>query len=782
MTIRNNYGLFSGRPALKSLVAYAIGIAIGGYVPDIPVILLGAAISLTIIAIILHFKSKPVFFSIFIYLALIICGAAQYKFATSGFPPTHIKKIAEAGNTVTITGDIVEEPDIRQDRTYLVVEVDSITWRKRDLKSSGKILVKIKHSSSAFAYNDRINFKGYLFAPGGPRNPGGFDFARYLSVKDIYGMVVISQGDDIRIADRGKISWRDFGKFRQLEEFIINRAVAPVRQTLLEGYNKYLPPYQASLLAGFVLGEKRGIAKEVNRLFTDTGTLHLMAVSGSNVAVVVAFFLAILWPVNRRLKIVIIIIAVIFFSFLTRNEPSVVRAAVMASVVLLGFYRRRNADTIGLLGFAGLILLIINPLWLFNVGFQLSFAACAGIVYLVPKFTDRVKRHRSMLSRALLWILFIFLTTIAAQMAVLPLTAEYFNRVPIIGILANLPMIILANILTIAGLCLLPFILLGDAIASLYAWPLSHIMSIILPLLKFFMNLPFAVINVGSPGFIKICLYFGILYVSGELIFNYRISFKGVVVALSASALLIWISYFRGPEYDTLTFIDCGPDRAVLFSDGNNTDYLWYDCNEHSQCFQLESSLIPCLLKLGVNQLDTVFANDREKIAKLAAELDIGYILTPDKPNGISYSVTKEGSPYIFTESILNKRVKLVCIQSDNISDTLTDRRFYELSVKGGDCILAGGMAPNYLSGINQSAQILELPWASQPYGRILDNLKEHPPILLVFSPDKVNSLGVNDRRKLTYLNDRIWATSFAGSFRFRFEKHRVFVDFMIKP
>ena len=782
MTTYDTHGLFDGRPALKSLIAYAIGIAIGDYIPEFPVVLLIAAISLTIVAIVFHFKSRPVLFSMVIYLVLVICGTAQYEFATSGFPPTHIQKIAEAGNTVTISGDIAEEPDIRQDRTYLVVEVDSITWRQRNLKSSGKIMVKIKHASSAFAYNDRIGFKGYLFAPGGPRNPGGFDFARYLSVKDIYGMVVLSQSDDIRIADKSKISWRDFWKFRQLEEFIINRAVAPVRQTLLEGYNKYLPPYQTSLLAGFVLGEKRDISPEIARLFTDTGTLHLMAVSGSNVAIVVAFFLTVLWPVNRRLKISIIIIAVVFFSFLTRNEPSVVRAAVMASVVLLGFYRRREADTIGLVGFAGLSLLIINPLWLFNVGFQLSFAACAGIVYLVPKFTDRIRRGKSKLARIVLWIVFIFLTTIAAQMAVLTLTAEYFNRVPIIGILANLSMIVLANILTIAGLCFLLFILLGDAIAAVYAWPLSQIMSIILPLLKFFMNLPFAVINVGSPGFIKICLYFGILYVSGELIFNYRISFKGVVVALVAAALLIWISYFRGPECDTLTFIDCGPDRAVLFSGANNTDYLWYNCNEHSQCFQLESSLIPCLLKLGVNQLDAVFTNDREKIGKLAEEMKIGSILAANELNGITYSAIKEIPPYTFTESILNKRVKLVRIQSDNISDTLTDGQFYKLLIKGGDCILAGGMAPNYSSRIDQLPQLLELPWTLQPFGRVFDNIKEYPPILLVFSPDKGSSLGIKDKRKLTYLNDRTWATSFAGSFRFRFENYRIFVDFMIKP
>jgi len=782
MTTQEINGLFAGRPALKSLIPYAIGITAGEYIPVFPAILLAVAIGLAIVAMIFHFRSRPALFSIAIYLVLFMCGAAQYKFATSGFPPTHIKNIAESGATVTITGEIVEEPDIRQDKTYLVVEVDSVNWRKRDLKSSGKILLKIKLATSEFAFKDRLNFKGYLFAPGSPRNPGGFDFARYLSIREMHGMMVLPRGDEIRIADKKPVFWRDLWNFRLTDEIIINQAVAPVRQTLLEGYDKYLPPCQASLLAGFVLGEKRDIKPEIENLFKDTGTLHLMAVSGSNVAAVIAFFMAILWPVNRRLKILIVIFAVIFFSFLTRNEPSVVRASVMASVVLLGFYRRKNADTAGLLGFAGFLLLIINPLWLFNIGFQLSFAACAGIVYLIPKFSERIKRSRSIFNRISLWILFIFLTTVAAQAAVLPLTAEYFNRVPLVGILANLPMIILANILTIAGLCFLPFILLGDAFAIVYAWPLSQVMAIILPVLNYFMNLPLAVINVGSPGLLKIILYFGILYTISELVFNHRISFKGAIISLISVAVLIWISYFRGPDCDTLTFIDCGPDRTVLFSGSDNTDYLWYDCHEQGQCGQLELSLIPCLLKLGVSQIDTVFTKDPLKIAKLAEEFDIGSILTADELTKIPYSIIKEFTPYTVTESILNKRVKLVRIQSDNKSDTLTDRQFYKLSIEGGDCILAGGMASDYSHGIDQLPKLLELPWTSQPYGRVFDNLEEYPPILLVFSPDKNNSDGVNARRKLTYLNDRTWAISLAGSFRFRFEKHRVFADFMLKP
>ncbi|MCP4581393.1 MAG: ComEC/Rec2 family competence protein [candidate division Zixibacteria bacterium] len=780
MVDNQNQGLFYGRPALKALTAYAGGIIIGQYVLVLPSVFMAFAIGLALTALVFHYRQKATISALFLFSALFVCGIAQYDFATSGFPPTHIKNIAESGSRVTIVGEIVQEPDIRTEKVYLVVDVDSLRWRKRDLNSSGKILVKINQFTSAFSYKDRIIFKGYLFAPGGPRNPGGFDFARYLSIKEIFGMVVLAGSNDIKIVEKPILSWWQKINAWHLDGLFINNMVAPVRKVLLNGYHEYLPPDQASLLAGFVLGEKRDIPDEIARLFTDTGTLHLMAVSGSNVAIVVIFFMTILSRLDRRLRIIITLVAVIFFSFLTRNEPSVVRASVMAAVGLIGYYRQKNADYIGLLGFAGLLLLVLNPLWLFNVGFQLSFAACAGILYFLPKFTI-IGCGSTFITKFIRWVLFIFFTTVAAQIAVLPLTAEYFNRLPLVGILANLPMVVLANILTIAGICFLPFILIGDSLAVLFAWPLSQVMSIILPMLDFFMSLPMAVINISPPGALKICLLFSFLYVSFELLFARRFSVKGfTLLSLSLIALTV-TSYLKNPESDWLAFIDCGPDRVALYSDPKTGVYLWYDCHEVGQCRQMELSLLPYLFKAGVRHIDTVFTNNEEKISNLAEELRIGDILQPNEILIIDSSETVENPPYFFTESILNKRVKYVAIKSDNNIETLTDGQFYKLSTSGGECVLAGGIAPHFANRIGQSSRILELPWTVQPFGPVFESIRKHPPVLLVFSPNKGKIATVRNWRALTYLNERTWATSITGSFRFRFEGRQIFADYMIK-
>ena len=107
-------GLFYGRPALKALVAYSGGIALAQYIVQLPYVFLALAIGFALAGLVYHYRQQARVSSIFLLSALLICGIAQYDFATSGFPPTHIKNIAVTGSTVTIVGEIVQEPDLLQ--------------------------------------------------------------------------------------------------------------------------------------------------------------------------------------------------------------------------------------------------------------------------------------------------------------------------------------------------------------------------------------------------------------------------------------------------------------------------------------------------------------------------------------------------------------------------------------------------------------------------------------------------------------------------------------------
>jgi competence protein ComEC len=773
----NKPGLFTNRPALLALVIYAIGIYLGIFITISALLIFGLSILLLFIGAYFKFKRMSNSATILFYVALAFEGVLQYRLAVDNFPPNHVKKIAEYGGKSIVSGKIIEEPDIRIDKTYLTISVDSVIWRKMPIASTGKVLVKIKKTTNIFSFGDKVRFEGYLFAPGESRVPGGFDYANYLSNHEIFAMMVLSSEEDLSV---DSISQNPF--LKRPYEYFINKIVNPIRGTYIEGYKENLPPELSSLLAGLTLGEKREIPVDIAKLFSDTGTLHLMAVSGSNVAIVATFFIWILARGNRGVRIMVTLGAVILFCFLTRNEPSVVRATVMASVGLIGFYRRRNADALGLLGFAGLIILIWRPLWLFSIGFQLSMAASAGIIYFVPKINSLINLGDSILSKIARVILAALVTTIAAQIAVLPVTAQYFQRLPLAGLIANLPMLLLASVVTVAGILFLPFILIGGMANLIYANILSWPLQIIKPLLGFFANLPFAVIDVNPPGVLKIIVFYALVYFLGELLFIKRFSKKAAALAGISIIGIFATGIARGPEGDSLMFIDCGTDRAVLYGSNEGRHYLWYDCHEADSCEQLKMTLAPFLGRAGINKIDTLFTNNAGRIRSLAKRIRIGNILQyGDIKYGIK-SDTLSVSPYLTREFILNDKVNVGQIQSDNNKELTTGSIFFSLKMAGRKCILAGNMESALADGAIMTSVLIELPWSVQPYGIVYEKLKSANPEIIVFSQGYDSSISLGKRAQLTYLNERTWATNFTGSFRIRFEGSEIKIDHMIEP
>jgi competence protein ComEC len=770
-------GMFTNRPALVAAFAYSLGICLGIYLKATLAIVISLLLVVGFAGLYFHLKRKANIAAVFLYSALILCGLLQYRLAVDNFPPSHIKKIAENGGNTAVIGKIVEEPDIRIDKTYLTIEVDSLMWRKRQFASSGKILIKINQPTNAFSFGDYVKLDGYLFSPGEARVPGGFDYARYLANDEIFAMMVLENEKEIEIRNP-----KADQSFWQFDRHFINGVISPLRKIYIDGYHKYLPSELASLLAGLTLGEKRDISPEIARLFSDTGTLHLMAVSGSNVAIVAGFFIWALAWANRRARIIITLGAVIFFSFLTRNEPSVVRATVMAAVGLIGYYRKRNADMMGLLGFAGLIILIWRPLWLFSVGFQLSIAASAGIIYFVPKFDSKVNLKRGLLSKILRILVAAVVTTVAAQIAVLPITAQYLQRLPMAGLIANLPMILLAGILTIAGILFLPFILIGGVAGSIYATLLNWMLSIIQPLLGFFANLPYAVIDINPPGVLKIIAFFAISYFISEYIFIRRISIKAGLVTATVFVASLALYFIKGPAEESLSFIDCGVDRAVLYHTAKGHNYLWYDCHEEDSCQQFNQVLIPYLGIAGINEIDTVFTGNRTKIGNLSKRRSIGNILQYADLKYGDKADTLAVNPYLIREFILTDNVNVGQILSDNNKELITGGIFFNLNMAGGKCVLAGNMVSLLADGAIMPAALIELPWSVQPYGIVYEKLKINQPQIIVFSPGNYQSVSIGKRAQLTYLSERVWATSLVGSFRVRFEESNIRIDHMVEP
>jgi competence protein ComEC len=211
------------------------------------------------------------------------------------------------------------------------------------------------------------------------------------------------------------------------------RAADRLRAALRGSLSRVFPPREAGLLMGLTLGDTSRLDPVVAERFKATGLTHLLAVSGENVAMFLAPILGLagLLRLGRRGTLCVGLFAVAFFAVLTRAEPSVLRAAAMASLAMLGAFLGRPRSAAALMGGAVLLLLAFDPSLVYAVGFQLSVAATAGIAALAGPLAERMRWMPR-------WLAMAAGTTLGAQAGVTPLLLHYFGAVPTVTVAANL--------------------------------------------------------------------------------------------------------------------------------------------------------------------------------------------------------------------------------------------------------------------------------------------------------------------------------------------------------
>ncbi|HKZ22678.1 MAG TPA: ComEC/Rec2 family competence protein, partial [candidate division Zixibacteria bacterium] len=267
-------------PALITVVCFILGIIVGDNFSVPSFLLLGILLLTLAGSIYLYFK-KSKGLDYLLLFCLFLAGFWRYELKTRDFPLNHISNFLDLDKSVQITGQIVADPDVREDKTHLTVATSKFEWDNKSLNVTGNILVKVREATFAFNYGDVVQLQGYLNTPLSRRNPGLFDYQRYLSTKGIYGLVSLNNAEKIKIIEN------------QTGNFFISKIIIPTETFIKKTFEQTLDQPHQALLAGFVLGERRQIPEEIYEMFTKTGTLHLLAVSGFNVGVIVLFLLAI---------------------------------------------------------------------------------------------------------------------------------------------------------------------------------------------------------------------------------------------------------------------------------------------------------------------------------------------------------------------------------------------------------------------------------------------------------------------------------------------------------
>ncbi|MCH9032325.1 MAG: ComEC family competence protein, partial [candidate division Zixibacteria bacterium] len=415
-------------------------------------------------------------------LAIVFIFSGRINYHSFGKPDRHISNLAGDDLRYTIYARVVDWPDIRDKSCRLTIEIDSTENQGIVIPRIGGALIHISTPAREFQYGDRLILSGKFAKPPALLNPNGFDYQRYLRWKNIFAIVYLPH---------------HFGINRNPESaYTFSGLVDNARDGILDVFQQTMEPEQAALSSGFLLGEVSDISENVYEYFRDSGTLHMLAVSGSNVAIAllaVRIFL-IPFPLTRRARYALLILGAIVFSYLSHNEPSVIRAATMASVYLIGRGLERRVDYHNIIAVAGVLILSFSPGQLFDAGFLLSFTVSWFLILSAPLFvslTQKLKRS--------FWRKYLIMSVgiaVVAQLASAPLILYFFGKAPVWGAAANLvigPLVgvcVAMSLVTILAYAILP--MLGMFIGAL----LNQVLRLVLTALEFFGSEVSAQVNV----------------------------------------------------------------------------------------------------------------------------------------------------------------------------------------------------------------------------------------------------------------------------------------------
>jgi competence protein ComEC len=405
-------------------------------------------------------------------LLLGVVAAGGLRGREAPLPPDHVGNLP-LPQTLRVEGRLAAEPRRwAPDRARLLVD----TERVDDAPRLGLIQVTAYGVLPSLTEGQHVAAPLRLSRATGFRNPGTYDYAAHLAREGIYVVATARADSVIALNDPGP-PWP-----------------VRVRRESVEAIGRALPPASAALLAGLLLGDRAELPREIDDAFRRAGVYHVLAVSGFNVGILAASVWALcrLLRLPHRLSAVTAIVVVIGFALVVGPEPSVLRAVVMAVLVLVASLLDRDASVTNSLALAALAILAVRPSDLFDPGFQLSFAATLGIV-IAPL-------PRGAIFGALA-------VSAAAQLAVLPISLTHFNQLSTIGLVANLAVVPLAGAATVAGLVAVGLSFLSETLAAVAfdaVWPVLLALRGIVMLAA---KVPGAVIYLPAPGWPAVTCY-----------------------------------------------------------------------------------------------------------------------------------------------------------------------------------------------------------------------------------------------------------------------------------
>lgn len=428
--------------------------------------LLYSLIVLLFLLVITHLLKKKLLFILHSTLFYILIGISSVHIQTQINLSNHYSHHLKKDSNIILSIEKELKPDA-YNNTYKaeIIQVDSI-------KTTGNILLKVQRDSSA---NTKITSNTLFLAQPvlteiiAPKNPHQFNYRSYLARQNIVHQVYIHQ--------------------QQVQPIISNRftfisLASQVKNYIQQSLEKRaFTKEQLAVISALFLGERKLISKDLLQNYTNAGAIHILAISGLHIGILLMVLTLILKPIERLpygkiIKLILLITFLWMFAFITGLSASVIRAVTMFTFIAIGkFMNQKLAIEFAVIN-SMLLLLLTNPFLLLDVGFQLSYLAVFGIIWIQP-LLDQLWQPKPYLAKKL-WSL--FTVSIAAQIGVMPISLYYFHQLPGLFILSNLAIVTFMTFILSAGIFVIVLSLLNilpSFLVKVYGFCISYMNTVV---------------------------------------------------------------------------------------------------------------------------------------------------------------------------------------------------------------------------------------------------------------------------------------------------------------
>ncbi|MBL7858756.1 MAG: ComEC family competence protein [Cyclobacteriaceae bacterium] len=591
---------------VRVVIFFIAGILLGIYQPDY--ISLGTAlvsiVLLTLIYIVIYFiqhflHREKLNVGVIALPVIFLLGYVHLLWKTDSRQRDHILHCQDSIHfyRVVIT-DVAEDKDRSWKMDARVMDVRLKDWERY----SGNVMLYFSKDNFAepFRYGDVLLIKGSPRLVSPPSNPGEFDYKRFLSFRKIYHQQFLRKPEVMFLENDPPSN--------------MMAAAIAVRSWAETTLKKYIHGHREQAIAlALVLGVKDGLDNEVLRAYAATGAMHVLAVSGLHVGIIYFLIAFVLKPLIRSVsgKWVLAFISILFlwcYAFITGLSPSVLRAVTMFSLMALAKPWNRNASIYNTLGVAAFMLLVYEPYLIMSVGFQLSFLAVLGIVYLQPLLSTFWEPRHFMAVK--IWE--VSCVSMAAQIATFSVGLLYFHQFPNYFLFSNLFVIPGAFSVLVMGLAVLVFSFV-QPIASGVGFLLEVLIRILNTIVFIVESFPFSLIENIHITTVQCWLLMGVS-LTLKLLFQYKkIKFLWMAFGLAlVFSSLQWQHFIRQANEAKVTIYRVPGHSAIDLMDRGRVIYL-IDSALADNAEKLRFHIRPNRLQSGIS---VIRSGEQQEIAQ----------------------------------------------------------------------------------------------------------------------------------------------------------------------